>query len=177
MVLGSLLRNCFQQNWAPPHFIRPVGKSIDQPLPERWIDPRGQVEWPSRPPDLMSFNFFFLWVTWSLWCMITGRKHCCVRNHDPSDVATCELLLLFRIRTIWTAERAPGWTLTAVNTQTYVVLHMHSVFVDLATYVRNWPHWKFGFCTSILNTVPLTWSIFLSFHTYYTIRKPTPLSA
>jgi hypothetical protein len=28
---------------------------------------------------------------------------------------------------------ASVWTLTAVNAQTYVVLHMHSVFMDLAT--------------------------------------------
>lgn len=50
----------FQQDGAPPHFVRPVRQFLDQNFPQSWIGRRGHIEWPPRSPDLTPLDFF-LW--------------------------------------------------------------------------------------------------------------------
>lgn len=50
----------FQQDGAPPHYVRPVRQWLDDHYPDRWIGRRGPIEWPPRSPDLTPPDFF-LW--------------------------------------------------------------------------------------------------------------------
>lgn len=50
----------FQQDGAPPHYVRPVREWLDNHYPEQWIGRRGPIEWPPRSPDLTPLDFF-LW--------------------------------------------------------------------------------------------------------------------
>lgn len=50
----------FQQDGAPPHFVRPVRNFLDTVFPGRWIGRRGPIEWPPRSPDLTPMDYF-LW--------------------------------------------------------------------------------------------------------------------
>lgn len=50
----------FQQDGAPPHFLRAVRDFLNTVFPNRWIGRRGAIEWPPRSPDLTPLDYF-LW--------------------------------------------------------------------------------------------------------------------
>ncbi len=45
---------------APAHYARSVRDFLDGKFPNRWIGPRGPIDWPARSPDLTPIDFF-LW--------------------------------------------------------------------------------------------------------------------
>ncbi|KOC66199.1 hypothetical protein WH47_07268 [Habropoda laboriosa] len=48
----------FMHDGAPPHFSRP-GR-----FPNKWIGRGGPINWPSRPPDLNPWDFYFWGTLW-----------------------------------------------------------------------------------------------------------------
>jgi hypothetical protein len=58
----------FQQDGAPPHYLRAVRDWLDARFPGRWIGRGGPLAWPPRSPDLTPLDFF-------LWGYIKGRVY------------------------------------------------------------------------------------------------------
>ena len=50
----------FQQDGAPPHYLKNVRDFLDLRFPGRWIGRGGPTSWPPRSPDLTPLDFF-LW--------------------------------------------------------------------------------------------------------------------
>ncbi|XP_023312530.1 uncharacterized protein LOC111692677 [Anoplophora glabripennis] len=50
----------YQQDGATPHFAVIVRDYLNQIFANRWIGPRGTIEWPPRSPDLTPLDYF-LW--------------------------------------------------------------------------------------------------------------------
>ncbi|EFN86571.1 hypothetical protein EAI_17558, partial [Harpegnathos saltator] len=49
-----------QQDDAPPHYAVIVRQFLTDTVPNRWIGRHGEIEWPSRSPDLPPLDYF-LW--------------------------------------------------------------------------------------------------------------------
>jgi hypothetical protein len=58
----------FQQDGAPPHWVRVVREFLDMHFPGCWFGRDGLIPWPPHPPDITPLDFF-LWgyVTRPLW--------------------------------------------------------------------------------------------------------------
>ena len=50
----------FQQNNAPPHWVREVCQFLNETFPDRWIGGDDPISWPPRSPDITPLDFF-LW--------------------------------------------------------------------------------------------------------------------
>ena len=50
----------FQQDGAPPHWLREVRERLDEEFPGRWIGRGAPISWPPRSPDITPLDFF-LW--------------------------------------------------------------------------------------------------------------------
>lgn len=57
---GNIQNIWFHQDGAPPHYAVIVRQYLTNTFPNRWIGRRGEIEWPSRSPDLSPLDYF-LW--------------------------------------------------------------------------------------------------------------------
>jgi hypothetical protein len=48
----------FQQEGAPPHYIKKVREYVNTRFPDRWIGRAAPIAWPPRSPDLTPLDFF-----------------------------------------------------------------------------------------------------------------------
>jgi hypothetical protein len=68
LALQIRLAGHFQQDGAPPHFVRTVRVYLDHTFPGRWIGCSGPLPWPPHSPDLTPCDFW-------LWGMVKERVY------------------------------------------------------------------------------------------------------
>ena len=75
----------FQQDGAPPHYVRLVREWLDNNYSEQCIGRRGPIEWPPRSPDVTPLGFF-------LW----GHLKSVVFKTQPDSIQQLQQKILYR---------------------------------------------------------------------------------